>query len=230
MARIVQVASIMAYLLIASPFTTITANAQTKGAITGRVVADDGSGMAGVTVMLTPVATSAGPPGSYRKSTTTDEEGNFRFADLPARPYNLLVFSSREYTQAPAVTGSRERRYYRIGESVQITLIRGGVITGRVTTPLGGPVIAIQVTAIRVRDHEGRPMKDIIARRRAGRMIAASIAFTVCSPGVTSSWRTRIPTDTAPRRTTTNSDLLPFVNARRRIRSDGRERERGCRR
>ncbi|MBO0862684.1 MAG: carboxypeptidase regulatory-like domain-containing protein [Chloracidobacterium sp.] len=161
-ARIVQVASIMAYLLIALPFTTITANAQTKGAITGRVVADDGSGMADVTVMLRPVAAPAGPLGSYSRSTTTDEEGNFRFADLPARPYDLLVFSSREYTQAPAVTGSGERRYYRIGESVHITLIRGGVITGRVTNPLGGPVIAIQVTAIRVRDHEGRPVKDII--------------------------------------------------------------------
>ena len=46
MARIVQVASITACLLIALPFTAITANAQAKGAITGRVVADDGSGMA----------------------------------------------------------------------------------------------------------------------------------------------------------------------------------------
>ena len=161
-ARIVQVASITAYLLIALPFTTITASAQTKGAITGRVVADDGSGMAGVTVMLTSAASPTGPLGNYRRSTTTDEEGNFRFNDLPARPYNLLVVSSREYTQSPAVTGSGERRYYRIGENVHITLIRGGVITGLVTNALGEPVIAIQVTAIRVRDHEGLPVKNTI--------------------------------------------------------------------
>ena len=115
-----------------------------------------------MTVMLTSAASPTGPLGNYRRPTTTDEEGNFRFSDLPARPYNLLVVSSREYTQAPAVTGSGERRYYRIGESVHITLIRGGVITGRVTNALGEPVIAIHVTAIRVRDHEGRPAKDTI--------------------------------------------------------------------
>jgi len=120
-------------ILIVLLLTAIAANAQTKGAITGRVVADDGSGMAGVTVML------SGPapiPTGQRHSTTTDEEGNFRFADLPARPYTIFVASSREYAQPPLITESGERRYYRIGEHVHIALIRGGVITGRVTNAL----------------------------------------------------------------------------------------------
>jgi len=131
------------------------ANAQTKGAITGRVVADDGSGMAGVTVMLFPTAAQGG----QRRSTNTDEEGNFRFTDLSARPYGVSVFSTREYVQPPVITGSGERRYYRIGENVNLTLIRGGVITGRVTNAVGEPVVGIQVSAIRVRDTEGKPLQ-----------------------------------------------------------------------
>jgi hypothetical protein len=44
------------------------ASAQPKGAITGRVVTEDGAGMAGVTVMLSVVAVQSGP----RRSTMTD--------------------------------------------------------------------------------------------------------------------------------------------------------------
>jgi hypothetical protein len=133
-----------------------TASAQTKGAITGRVVAEDGAGMAGVTVML---STAVAIQGGQRRSTTTDEEGNFRFTDLSPRPYSISVFGSREYVQPPAITGSGERRYYRPGENVQIALIRGGVITGRVTNAAGEPVIGIQALAIRVRDADGRPTR-----------------------------------------------------------------------
>jgi hypothetical protein len=130
-----------------------TASAQTKGVITGRVVAEDGAGMAGVTVLLSVVAIQGAP----RRSTTTDEEGNFRFADLSPRTYSISVFGSREYVQPPTITGSGERRYYRPGENVQIALIRGGVITGRVTNAAGEPVIGIQVLAIRVREADGWP-------------------------------------------------------------------------
>jgi carboxypeptidase family protein len=132
-----------------------TANAQTNGAITGRVVAEDGAGMAGVTVMLLAVAVRGG----QRRSTTTDEEGNFRFTDLSPRPYSISVFGSREYVQPHAITGSGERRYYRPGENIHIALIRGGVITGRVTNAFGEPVTGIQVVAIRVRDADGRPTR-----------------------------------------------------------------------
>src|SRR5262245_1280950 len=133
--------------------TASTAIAQTKGVITGRVVAEDGAGMAGITVLLSVVAIQ----GSPRHSTTTDEEGNFRFADRSTVTYTSSVFGSREYVQPPTITGSGERRYYRPGENVQIALIRGGVITGRVTNAAGEPVIGIQVLAIRVREADGWP-------------------------------------------------------------------------
>jgi hypothetical protein len=111
--------------------------------------------MANVTVILS----SGASQGGQKRSTTTDEEGNFRFTDLPARPYIIFVVRSREYVEPPAVTGSGERRYYRIGENAYITLIRGGVITGRVTNAADEPMIGMQVTAIRVRDAEGSPLQ-----------------------------------------------------------------------
>jgi protocatechuate 3,4-dioxygenase beta subunit len=140
-----------ALLLVAA----ITANAQTKGVITGRVATEDGAGLAAVTVMLLPVAMHGG----QRRSTTTDEEGNFRFTDLSPRPYSISVIGSRGYAQQSAVTGSGERRYYRIGENAHISLIRGGVITGRVTNVASEPLIGIQVIAIRMRNADGRPVR-----------------------------------------------------------------------
>jgi hypothetical protein len=130
-----------------------TVSGQTKGAITGHVVADDGGGMASVTVILS----SGSGQGGQRRSTTTDEEGNFRFTDLPARAYIINVVRSREYVEPPAASGGAERRYYRIGETANIALIKGGVITGRVTNAAGEPLIGMRMSAIRVRDAEARP-------------------------------------------------------------------------
>ena len=112
--------------------------------------------------MLSAVAVQGG----QRRSTTTDEEGNFLHRSFTA-PIQHLSSRLREYVQPPAITGSGERRYYRPGENVYIALIRGGVITGRVTNAAGEPVIGIQVRAIRVRDADGRPTRNV------GRIAAA---------------------------------------------------------
>ncbi|MGH9846157.1 MAG: carboxypeptidase-like regulatory domain-containing protein, partial [Blastocatellia bacterium] len=44
---------------------------------------------------------------------------------------------------------------YRTGDTVTITMIRGGAITGRITNSSGEPVIGIQVMATMVRDSDG---------------------------------------------------------------------------
>jgi len=49
---------------------------------------------------------------------------------------------------------------HRIGENVTITLIKGGVITGRVTDEFGEPMVGALVTAFRVRTLEGQPELD----------------------------------------------------------------------
>jgi len=53
--------------------------------------------------------------------------------------------------------------YYRIGDSVNLDMIRGGVITGTVTDSAGEPVVAIRVRALMVRGSDGKPVTDVLS-------------------------------------------------------------------
>ena len=137
------------YFIIAIFLFAPSADARQGGAITGRVVADDGEGVANVTVFLNVVG--ARTPGT--RTTATDENGKFRFIDLDQNEYTITVADSGGYVRTPPSEAERQRpRYYRVGDEVTVTVTRGGVITGRVTTANGEPVIAVAVAAVRVRD------------------------------------------------------------------------------
>jgi Carboxypeptidase regulatory-like domain len=142
-------------LFVLSLFISLIANAQT-GEITGRVVADDGEGLANVMVYLNVVGARSGVP----RETATDENGKFRFSDLNQNEYSISMADFGGYVRTPSSEAERQRpRYYRIGDDVTVTMIRGGVITGRVTNANGEPVIAVAVTAVKVRDVEGAPAR-----------------------------------------------------------------------
>ena len=143
-------------LLLAGLSLSALGQTPTKGAINGRVVSDEGMGLAGITVRLTPTgATQAG----QARTTSTDDEGNFRFNDLLARVYSVAASGGRAYVPAPKSAAERaEPRRVRIGESVTLTMIRGGVITGRVTNSAGEGLIAMPLMAIMVRDADGNPI------------------------------------------------------------------------
>lgn len=148
--------TIARYFIIAIFLLAPSASARQGGAITGRVVADDGEGVANVMVYLNIVGSRSGSP----RATVTDENGNFRFSDLVQHEYTISVSDSRGYIRTPMPeTERRSPRYYRIGDKVTVTMARGGVISGRVTNANGEPVIAVAVTALRVRDVEGAPAR-----------------------------------------------------------------------
>src|SRR5262245_32531051 len=68
-------------------FVPLIAKAQT-GAITGRVITEDGGGLANVTVMLLPV--NPNQRSSTRQfSAITDEEGGFKFTGVPSLTYTV---------------------------------------------------------------------------------------------------------------------------------------------
>jgi hypothetical protein len=144
------------YFIIAIFLFAPSAAARQGGAITGRVVADDGEGVANVMVFLNVVgARTAGT-----RTTATDENGKFRFIDLDQNEHTITVADSGGYVRTPPSEAERQRpRYYRVGDDVTVTMTRGGVITGRVTNANGEPVIAVAVTAVRVRDAEGAPAR-----------------------------------------------------------------------
>ncbi len=135
---------------------SVSAIAQQRGTITGRIVTDDGNTLSGVTVML--MSYSGGITTRSYKTTLTDEEGKFQFTGLPQRTYTINVTESLGYVTAPRPVNAPPQ-VYRIGDQAVIRLMRGGVITGRVTYPNGEPIIGVYVTAFRVRDAEGIPLK-----------------------------------------------------------------------
>jgi protocatechuate 3,4-dioxygenase beta subunit len=149
-----------ATLLLSAGF--IISNAQQGGTITGRVVNDEGAGMPNVTVHIIR-ATAGGRAASPRGNTEviTDKDGNFRGAGLSPGLYSIDVPRVKEFVMRPSTAAeSRERRYYRVGDSVTITLMKGGVITGRVTNPDGQPMVGAEVSATMVRDEEGYSVRD----------------------------------------------------------------------
>lgn len=116
--------------------------------ILGRVTAaDTGQPLRRAQVTLT----GAQPPNPVRKSTTTDADGRFEFAELPAGTFsisasktgfvNLQYGQRRPYeagTPLPIADG-------QVADRIDFALPRGGVIVARVTDDFGEPLAGAQV-------------------------------------------------------------------------------------
>ncbi len=154
-------------LFVSSWFTPFTAKAQT-GEITGRVVTEDGAGLPNMILLLSAVARDTrATSGASQNRTSTDEDGNFKFTGLAPGRYSISVPNVKGYVRKPVPVDERQRPvYYQPGDSVTITMIIGGAITGRVTNTMGEPLIGGQVSAAMVRDAEGKPIRGGGGRSR----------------------------------------------------------------
>src|SRR5262245_41763246 len=153
--------SILLFVLtLCSCFAPLIARAQT-GVITGRVVSEDGGGMPNVTVYLAPIAADRRPTsGGVQNRAATDEDGNFKFTGLAPRVYSVSAFSVKGYVpRSIPVNERQDGGYHRIGANVTLTMVKGGVITGRVTNSIGEPLISLQVNAMMTRDADGNPVR-----------------------------------------------------------------------
>src|SRR5262245_11443021 len=148
-------------------FVPLISMAQT-GVITGRVVSEDGSGLPGMTVTLLPVAADRrARTGGSEHQTGTDLDGNFKFTGLAPRVYSVSASAAKSYVPGPVPVGERQDGgYYRAGDNVTITMIKGGVITGRVTNATGEPLIGVRVNAVMTRGAEGNTARRAAARPR----------------------------------------------------------------
>ena len=133
-----------------------------RGALTGRVVSDDGQAFAGIGVSVLSLTSER----SSRRLTTTDEEGNFKLNDLPAGAYTIIPvapgYVNPDGSSSDGLSPSRAT-FYRLGESPTITMKKGGVITGKALDSVGQPLVAAYVSAYRVRDSEGRSAAGVSA-------------------------------------------------------------------
>lgn len=122
--------------------------ARRSGTITGRVITADGQPLAETQIIAFGVNVKLGE----NQHTATDEEGNFKLTGLQPGVYQLMAMmpgyvSPRALSDAPL---------HRPGDQVTITLVKGGVITGRVTDVTGEALVGVRVTPRRVRDAAGR--------------------------------------------------------------------------
>lgn len=122
-----------------------------KGTITGHVVIQSGDTLGGTIAFASPLGAIAQP-----RSVAVDQAGNFKFDGLDPAVYFISAYAPGLVAQ-PSTNPAEPRRYYHIGDSVTLTLIKGGVITGTVTTATNGWVVAASVRAYRIRDADGQP-------------------------------------------------------------------------
>ena len=139
-------------LTILSSSASLCAQSQTKpaakvprGSISGRVTIKD-RGVAGVAIGLRKGdAFAVFEP--YQK-TSTDQEGYFRISNLAAGSYSITI-SAPAFVMSDAKDSGKFKNVL-VGddesvEGINFTLVRGGVITGRVTDAENRPVIEQQV-------------------------------------------------------------------------------------
>ena len=125
------------------------ADEPTKGTISGKVVNENGQPMAGASAFVRAVNSL----GSGR-TMTTDADGQFQANNLEPGLYTVGA-NAPAYTSVPNDPNSPT--YYRIGDTVNLQLVRGGVITGTVTNAMGEPVISVRVRVVMVRNAKGQP-------------------------------------------------------------------------
>jgi hypothetical protein len=128
-----------------------------KGAITGRVVNENGEPIANVQVSV------SGYSGQGRVA-TTDAEGRFQVTELTAVAYLVNVYAPG-YVEKPRDPDIDPVGYYHIGDSVRLEMIKGGVITGTVARADGEPLVRIRVNAYLIRDSKGQMRRSSYATR-----------------------------------------------------------------
>lgn len=133
------------------------ATALRRSTIRGQVVDDQGKPIPGMIINLNSM--DADNPNSQRVS--TDVDGRFETRDLAAGSYFLFVQETKGFVRDSVADGDdRSQTVFRVGDDVTIRMRRGGVVTGTVVDANGAPVVLSIVRFYRVRDRDGRRLRD----------------------------------------------------------------------
>jgi hypothetical protein len=118
--------------------------------ITGRVVAAD----TGSPIRRAQINVNS-RDAQFNRSVTTDSEGRYELATLPAGRYRLFVnkagYVALEYGQARPFEAGKplDITAGQLLDKIDFSLPRGSAITGRITDEFGDPITDVQVEALR---------------------------------------------------------------------------------
>jgi protocatechuate 3,4-dioxygenase beta subunit len=118
-----------------------------QGAISGRILGEDSRPIANVRVVI--YALNPNRQKTVAGQTETNPDGVFRATSLTPALYQVAA-SAPGYVSNLEGTDNLDgnQQNYRIGDTVNITMYKGGVITGRVIDADGEPIIGVAVQAV----------------------------------------------------------------------------------
>ena len=122
------------------------ASSSKLGSIKGRVLSD-GQAVANASV----VVYSMNSPNQNR-TVPTNDNGDFEVKALEPGMYRVQV-NAPAFVSLPT---DMVEQIHRVGDSVTVNMIKGGVITGKVSTADNDPVVAVCVRAMMIRDENGQ--------------------------------------------------------------------------
>jgi protocatechuate 3,4-dioxygenase beta subunit len=127
------------------------------GSISGRVTSKD-KGLSGIGIVLR--RTNQSNPFDILPRATTDQDGNYKISNLDPGTYEVRT-SLTAYVISDNDTGAGRPVIVMEGENIEeinFSMVKGGVITGRITDADGGPVIQQQVRLFRAEPPDTRVM------------------------------------------------------------------------
>jgi protocatechuate 3,4-dioxygenase beta subunit len=142
--------------------------------IRGRVITEGGRPVSDAAIMVFPVNIAGNMQGaitSLLRPVTSDADGKFELTSLGPGAYSVSA-SSPGYV----LSDQDSKAFYRPGDTATLTLVKGGVITGKVTNSSGDPVIGALVRAIKIREANDKPVR---VRGDIGSQIAESMQMTL---------------------------------------------------
>jgi len=126
-----------------------------SNAITGQVVTETGLPVNNATVSLSKLNSPAPP-----RPIPAAADGTFVFAGLEPGVY-VVTATAPSYVPLKLDPTTTPADLHYVGDSVKITMIKGGVINGTVTDAEGEPVVAVRVRAQMIRDADGKPSTGV---------------------------------------------------------------------
>lgn len=163
LSRVTRAARLAAVLFLLSPCgyaqtpnPTPQSEESRTGTISGRIVNESGQPLVGAAVFL-----RTATPSNFTRTTTANNDGHFQINGLDPGLYSISA-NAPAFVALPTETDV-QLPVYRVGDSVRLELVRGGVITGTVTNAANEPVVGSRVRAFRVRDQNGKPARGATA-------------------------------------------------------------------